>query len=740
MHRPVNATRTPSLLVLATFAVTTFIASSASAEWTHWRGPNQNGTAPDKGLIATWSKDGENLLWRADFTGRSTPAVFDQRVCAIGRVGEDISRQEIVACWNADTGKRLWEHRHTVHNTDVPWNRVGWAGVAGDSETGYLIAHTVDGFLFAFDRDGGIVWQHNMHQDYGRLSGYGGRTHTPIIDGDLVLLGAISASWGEQKPPRHRFFAFDKRTGDIVYVSTPSGPPAGDLNTQSTPVVASIGGQRLLIGGAADGFVHAIQASTGKPVWKFRLSKRGLNASVVVSGDTVFASHSEENLTSGTMGAAVAIDGTGQGDVSATHEKWRIPELAGGFPSPLFHDGTVYIADNSANLHAVDAATGAVRWTHGYGTVGKSSPVWADGKIYLTEVNGNVQIIEPGAEGATVLDDEHLSMPDGRYAEIYASPAVAYGRIYFTTEEGIYCLGGQAAAAKPAPAPRADSAAAGPLAQVLVVPAEIVTYSDREVELHVRGFDAHGRQVDVDAGNVRWSLDGLSGAVDAQGRVRFEAAAGTQLGAVVATVGEVSGRARARVAGSLPWTEDFEGIEDGTLPASWLPSFKGAHVQTVEGEGKILVQPKASRGAPRAFAYFGPSDMDGYTVQADIKGNRVGRRMTDLGVISGGYTFDVQGAHQRVQIRSWSSERRMMKQADFAWEVGVWYTIKLTVERNTGGKTLVRGKVWKRGEPEPAAWTLEAEDPLEIASGSPGLYTFAPVESYFDNIKVTVNP
>jgi len=264
-------------------------ATLGAQEWTHWRGPQENGDSPEKGLISTWSKDGENLIWRDDFTGRSTPIVFDGRVCAIGRAGEGILRQEAVACWHAGSGKKLWERRFDVVQTTVPWNRVGWASMAGDSETGTLFAQGVDGRFVALDRGGRVVWEWPLGQDFGRFSGYGGRTNTPVVDGDLVLAHVINAGWGKDfGPGGDRYFAFDKKTGEIQWVSQ-RGSTLQDLNTCSAPVVAKIGGQRLLIGGGADGWVRAFQVATGKEVWSFHLTKRGLNSSVVVAGDTVFA-------------------------------------------------------------------------------------------------------------------------------------------------------------------------------------------------------------------------------------------------------------------------------------------------------------------------------------------------------------------------------------------------------------------------------------------------------------------
>ncbi|MCP5119772.1 MAG: serine/threonine protein kinase, partial [bacterium] len=115
---------------LPALALTLLLALSAlspaeAGEWTHWRGPHQNGVSDETGLISSWSVGGENQIWRADFAGRSTAAVFDGRACAIGRDGADILRQEVVVCWNAENGDKLWEKRFTVHNTFVPWQRLG---------------------------------------------------------------------------------------------------------------------------------------------------------------------------------------------------------------------------------------------------------------------------------------------------------------------------------------------------------------------------------------------------------------------------------------------------------------------------------------------------------------------------------------------------------------------------------------------------------------------------------------
>ena len=630
-------------------------------EWTNWRGPTHNGVSPETDLISSWSVDGENLIWRVDFVGRSTAAVFDGRACAIGRDGEDVLRQEIVVCWSAKDGTELWERRFTPHNTFVPWQRLGWASVAGDPETGYLYAHTSDGLLIALDKDGGTVWQWRLGEDISRSSGYGGRTHSPILDEDRLIVAAIGSTWGEGGGPASmRYWNFDKRTGEVLFASKPS-PRTKDANTQSTPVIAVVNGERLLIGASSDGFVYAVRARTGEKVWGYQVSQVSLNAGVAYADGRVFASHSEENVDTGTMGRMVGIDATGRGDAA---EAWRIPDFKAGFGTPLVHGGRVYQMDNSANLIAVDGKTGEIAWSHNIGTVGKSGPVWADGKIYVTEVNGKFHILKDAGDHAEVLDTEVIMMAEGdRAAEIYASPAIAYGRIYFATENGFFCLGDpskpfEVTKSEPVDWGETPAAPDAKPALIQVVPAWVSTSTDTDLKFRVRTFDDKGHFLGEQPA-TSWSLDGLEGEVTSDGKVDLADSNGLVTGYVVAKLGDLEAKAQVRAAGPLPWLEDFEALPvgdfpKGGFPAGWYGRVKKATVREIDGN-KVLEQPDPKFFAPRAVIYIGPSHMKDYTIQADLyatAGPR-GRRKPELGLINSGYTCLVAGIQQRMEIRSW---------------------------------------------------------------------------------------
>src|ERR1700676_176609 len=57
-------------------------AGTLPADWASSRGPHQDGVSTDVDLVAKWSPAGENLVWRADLVGRSTPVVVGGRGCA----------------------------------------------------------------------------------------------------------------------------------------------------------------------------------------------------------------------------------------------------------------------------------------------------------------------------------------------------------------------------------------------------------------------------------------------------------------------------------------------------------------------------------------------------------------------------------------------------------------------------------------------------------------------------------
>ncbi|MEK6334711.1 MAG: PQQ-binding-like beta-propeller repeat protein [Acidobacteriota bacterium] len=713
-----------------------FLAVSvAGSDWADWRGPARDGISAEKNLPAKWSPAGENLAWKQPFGGRSAPIVMNNRVYLQNTAGKGETEQERVMCFDADTGKLIWEHRFNVFLSDVPPHRVGWASPVGDPATGNVYTLGVGGSLLGLSRDGKVIWERSLSEDFGLLTTHGGRTVSPIIDGDLLILSGITFGWGAHARGAHRFMAFDKRTGETMWVSAPGGRPYD--TTYAPPVIATVNGMRLLIQGASDGVVYAIKPQTGEMVWKYEISKRGVNTGVVVRGTTAVLTHSEENLQSSEMGLMVAVDASAKGELKKEQVKWSVFGWQGGFSSPLIDGERLYQIDNSANLAAFDVNTGQRLWLQNLGTIQKASPVLADGKLYVGTENGKFFILKPTATGCEILDQDQLgteALPEA----IIASVAVANGRIYFVSESNLYCIGKKSNTPANQPAPVEGLPNPNrPATHVQVFPTELILKPGDTARFRVRLFDENGTFIREEQA-ATWSLEGLKGTIN-NGQFVAATDGGAQGGLVKATVGSVSGTASVRVFTPLPWSEDFDAMAVNSVPPLWVNATLKFAVRELEGRKVLVKTTEGSSLLSRARAYFGPSDLSNYTVEADIRASQARRQQGDGGVIAQRYVLNLYGNSQMLHLEPWQPETVRTVTVPFAWKPDTWYRMKLQVENLPDGKTRARGKVWLASDPEPTAWTIERVDPLPNRQGAPGIFGSALAELYFDNLKVYPN-
>jgi outer membrane protein assembly factor BamB len=668
------------------------------------------------------------------------------RVYIVNRAGAGKTEQERVMCFDAEEGALHWEHRFNVFLTDIPSNRVGWASPVGDPETGYVYVNGVQGTFLCLDRDGKVLWERSLHEEYGTVSGYGGRVNTPIVDGDLAIISSLNSSWGAQGKGGHRYVAFDKRTGAVAWWAEPGEKPLD--TTYSTPVVAVVNGVRLLIDGNGDGGIYAMKARTGEKVWGFKLSERGINASVVFWKNKVYACHSEENIDSTAMGRVVCIDATGKGDVTKTHEKWRIDGLPAGYSSPAIHEGKLYLFDNFANLHAIDAETGKILWKHSVGTVMKASPVLADGKIYVSEVNSRFVILKPGETSCETLCETIFPSPDGKVIEMNGSPAVSKGRVYFTTRDEIYCIGlvpwkGTDGAVPPLPAEESPSPD-GARAALRITPADVVLGPGESVVFAGKGYDKRGRL--LGSCQPKWSVKGLKGAISDGGKLTLTEDAGFGAGTVEGRLESIAVEARVRVVPKIPFSIDFEKVEEGKPPPGWIGAGGKFAVASLDDQ-KVLRKINNDARFVDAETLIGLPAMANYTIAADVRGTEARRQLPNIGLINSRYSLIIMGNEDRLKIASWiSTPSRIDQRVSFNLKPNTWYRMKLRVEVERE-KGIARGKVWPREEPEPEAWMVEVEDPVPHPSGAPGLQAYSSgvtarspgAEVYFDNIQVTKN-
>jgi outer membrane protein assembly factor BamB len=771
-------------LPLAILALALGLPTAPASDWIHWRGPNQTGQAletnlPDYFEVTEVGKN--NLIWKQPFGGRSAPMVMGGRIYTLG--GYDMSlvtEGERMLCFDEATGNKLWEKRFNVFHTDIVSSRLGWTTMSADPATGTIFAHTTGGFLLAVDKDGKELWNRQLTEEFGRVTGYGGRIVSPVYDSGLVIVGMVNGSWGDQARGNNRFVAFDAKTGVVVWWSSPTE----DLKTPSialrgtyysNPVVATIGGQRMLISGGADGCIHGLKLRTGERLWSYHFSAGVVNPSPVVDGNLVYISHGEENPEGGPIGRVVCLDAS---KVDPKTKKpavvWENKKLAKrfGLASPALADGRLYVPDDASELACFNAKTGKLLWRQKYGTVSRGAPLIADGKLYIFDVNAKLAIFKlKGDEEPEELENVAFRKEKGAgFVETHGTPIAVNSRLYFLTQENLYCIGKPDAAPKGmnvAP-PMTESPLGTEVKSIRVFPADVAAKPGETVSFTVQYLDANGRAVPAlpDA-KLEWSLPqpalpptapkgatpppALNAKQD--GEKITLAPLPRQQGTVMVKYGNLTASARVRVAALVPYKEDFEKVPVGAVPGGWMNTH-GKYILVEKDGNKVLSKINNDSRPPiaRANAYMTLPSATGYTIQAEMMSTEVGGKFADMGLVNSRYTIILDGksdsanGKRQARIVSWEAKPRINAPLEFDWQANTWYVVKLAVEQKEKS-AVAKAKIWKKGDAEPAEWMLQYEDVSPNREGAAALYAYVSnvtdstpgSEIYFDNVALTPN-
>ena len=536
----------------------------------------------------------------------------------------------------------------------------------------------------------------------------------------------------------------EKETGEIRWFSGTRDLPYD--TTYSAPSLVTIDGQRQLVMGAGDGAIWGFQPRTGKPLWHYDLSLRGIFATPLVVGNRVYASHSEENVApfNNLMGGVVGLEISGQGEQTAVKELWKQMEVVCGYSEPVMIGDRLYVVDDRCKMWIFDATTGEpiVERKAFVSSRQRSALLYADGKIYVTSENGRWAVVAPTEDGFEVLNKG--SIRDGDFA---GSPIVADARLYFPSTTALYCVATEDSKqtnevlsellGEESPIEQNPS-----IAQLQVFPAEAILKPGEQLPLKVKAFNKIGQEVEL-TGEVNFEVDG-SGTIS--GSVFTAPEDSIHTGSIItATIGDVSGSTRIRIIPELPWKFTFDGLKDP--PLSWVGARYRHVIREVDGSPALVKVNTIPKGA-RSRAWMGPSDLKNYTISADARGARMSDQLPDIGLTNHGYVLDLMGESQQLQIRTWSAQNRLSlgneaSTIPFEWKEDTWYRIKFRVDIESeppAAIAVLRGKVWPKGEAEPEEWTITATDESPNLNASPGLYGNAKVaELYLDNIEVAAN-
>ncbi|MBO0701279.1 MAG: PQQ-binding-like beta-propeller repeat protein [Zavarzinella sp.] len=412
---------------LALLALALVPPSLLAADWTRFRGPDGLGTAPDKDIpVAIGSS---NILWKTPIPGRgnSSPIVSKGKIF-VQTASTDASRRSLV-CVDAKSGKVEWSKdvKGTLAKTH-PKNTMASSTPAADGERVYAVFW--DGkhiSLTAWDYSGKELWA----KDLGPFVSQHGPGLSPMVVGDRVILNIDQDDLAEVA-------AFDVKTGEQIWKKSRTAYRA----CYTTPFVLEQNGRPEVIVSSTAG-VTAYDPKDGAAIWNWtwvwKSTKSGQGGALRQVGGPIY----HDGLLfiiSGDGGGdrhMVALKPGTSGEVPDSAVVWRKTKETAYVPMVVASGPYLFwIADKENKALCVEAKTGKVIWDErlpGSKPV-SASPVLVDGKVYSISEDGRVYVFEAGPK-FNLLAESNLK------EDVFATPAVADGRMYVRGANHLFCIG-----------------------------------------------------------------------------------------------------------------------------------------------------------------------------------------------------------------------------------------------------------------------------------------------------------
>ena len=419
----------PRRLLTLAFVLTGVLESAASSperDWPQWQGHDRNAVSRESGLLQEWPAEGPPLAWRIDNLGGgdSAPAIAEGRL--FGMSTKD--GQEVVWALSETNGDSIWvtplgpefEQSHSQ-------SKEGPGGTPTvDGEFLYVIG--MGGRVVCLrNDDGSIVWQRNLHDDFGGEVPAWSFRESPLIDGEKL----ICTPGGEGAT----IVALNKRTGETIWQSqVPDNPKAA----YSSVIAIDFEGQRQYVQLTAKTVV-GVAAEDGRFLWRYDhpANPHGINCTTPLYHDGhVFASSAY-----GAGGGLVKLSKEANGEIKA-EEVYFSKRMQNHHGGVVLHDGALYGANGGNGggyLICLDFQTGDVNWderSEGQ-RARKGSIALADGRIYYRTEEGAMLLLEPSRE--QYIERGRFEQPDRTDLPAWAHPVIANGKLYIRDQDLLLC-------------------------------------------------------------------------------------------------------------------------------------------------------------------------------------------------------------------------------------------------------------------------------------------------------------
>lgn len=413
-----------ALIFLLMFLI--LISNGFAENWNQWRGPNNDGISQEIDVPIQWSQT-ENVRWRLRLPGEAaaTPVVWGDKIFLTSADGREL----VLICVSTE-GEELWKRTLAQGNRTARGDEVNFAAPSPTTDGKHVWTFLGTGDLACYDFEGNPIWKTNLEDRYGKFNLYFIMSTTPLLDKDRLYISLIhSNAW--------LVLALDKMTGEEVWKHERKSDAIRESEQAYTsPILYRDAEREFLVVHGAD-YVTAHSLEDGSEIWRcgglnpvenYNGSFRLVASPVVTEGLIV--------VPSAKNGPVLGLDPSGTGNITDTEwQIWKRQRGTPDVPSPLIHDGLVYLCRERGTLICLDAKTGKELYeTRINRQLHRSSPVYANGYIYLTARNGTVNVVKTGREFeivATNSIDETVA----------ASPVIANGTLYLRSYNALYAIG-----------------------------------------------------------------------------------------------------------------------------------------------------------------------------------------------------------------------------------------------------------------------------------------------------------
>lgn len=388
--------------------------------WPEWRGPDRNGITSEPNVPTHWSAE-SGVKWKtaAIGAGISSPVIWGNRIFLAASDGPRHSELHLLGL-DFETGNEMWHLRFWgTAPTRCHGTKSTMASPTPITDGNAVFAFYGTGDVFAVDRDGALLWQRSLANDYGPFENRFAASSSPLLYQDLLLLQCDH--YGDSY-----LIALDKATGKVRWRTE---RPDSWLSWASPRLVPVADGHEFVV--AASLTIAGFDPRTGKQLWTVDGMQRECIPTPVLGHGLIYA-------VSGPGGATLAIKPGGRGNVSESHVVWKSSRGVPFVPSAILVDDLYYLVDDKGIGTCLDAHSGERRWQTRLPGRYTASPVAAAGNVYFVNESGTTVVMRAGTAAFTEVARNDIGEP------VFASPAISQGRLFLRTSQNLYCISGAA--------------------------------------------------------------------------------------------------------------------------------------------------------------------------------------------------------------------------------------------------------------------------------------------------------